>query len=297
MPTGSTCSRLAAFMVASMSPLRERRVTADDIPADGLELPWAHFQQQTADWLELAQSQHSMHTLLEVDVTAARAAIREHRVKTGRPLSFNAYVVGCFARAIAADPRVGAVRHGRRKLLVFSSVDVAMPVESEVEDEPIPVPHLIRGAERKSLERISAEISGGAAGPVPYAGTRRLMGVWTLLPGRLRRALLRLVLSDGRRRKRLMGTTLVTAVGLPGRGRAWGLPNGSNYPVALVIGGLRLGQDGRETVALTLTFDHDTVNGAPAARFVRRFARSLERGELIGEGAREVRPSAYPAPS
>lgn len=264
-----------------MPSLRDRRVAAADIPADGLELRWAHFQEQTSDWLELAQSQHSMHALLEVDVTEARAAIRQRRARSGRPLSFNAYVVACFARAIAADPRVGAVRHGRRKLLVFDAVDVAMPVESDVEDEAIPVPHLVRGAERKSLERISAEISAGAAGPVPYAASRRCMGLWVRLPGRLRRLLLRIVLSDGRRRKRLMGTTLVTAVGLPGRGRAWGLPSGSNYPLALVIGGLHLGDDGRACVALTLTFDHDTINGAPAARFLRRFARSLERGDPL----------------
>ena len=77
----------------------------------------------------------------------------------------------------------------------------------------------------------------------------------------------------------------MTAVGLPGRGRAWGLPNGTNYPVSLVVGGLRLGDDGHETVALTLTFDHDTVNGAPAARFVRRFARLVESGELIESDA------------
>lgn len=76
----------------------------------------------------------------------------------------------------------------------------------------------------------------------------------------------------------------MTAVGLPGKGRAWGLPNGTSYPVSLVIGGLHLGEDGHERVALTLTLDHDTVNGAPAARFVRRFARLVESAELIDDG-------------
>ncbi len=170
---------------------------------------------------------------------------------------------------------------------------MALPVESEVEDEAIPVPHVVRSAERKSVERISQEISEGAAGPVPYATGRRLMGLWVLLPAVVRRAILRRVLADGRRRKRLTGTVLVTAVGLPGRGRAWGLPNGTNYAVSLVIGGLHLDRDGREQVALTLTFDHDTVNGAPAARFIRRFARSLERGDPLREdGPVEERPRA-----
>ena len=94
--------------------------------------------------------------------------------------------------------------------------------------------------------------------------------------------MLSLLLSDGFRRKRLTGTVLVTAITLPASGPAWGVPGGTNYPLSLLIGGLRRDDDGREKVALTLTFDHDTVNGAPAARFVRRFAKLVESAELIG---------------
>ena len=37
----------------------------------------------------------------------------------------------------------------------------------------------------------------------------------------------------------------------------------------------------RRLLQRTCTFDRDTVNGAPAARFVRRFAQLVERGELL----------------
>lgn len=248
---------------------------------DPLELPWPRFQQQTSDWLALAQRSHTMQALLEVDVTAVRASIRDHRRRTGRPLGLNAYLIGCLARAIAADRRIGAMRHGRRRLLLFGDVDVAVPIESEVEQEDIPVPHIVRAADRKSYSDITREMAAGVRGPVPYGTGRRLLGPWLLLPAWLRRLLLRIVLADARRRKRLIGNALVTAVGLPGRARAWGVTNGTHYPVTLVVGGLHLGEDGRQTVALTLAFDHDTVNGAPAARFVRRFVRLVERGELI----------------
>ena len=270
--------------MTSMPAADEHRGSAPASAPDGLELPWAHFQEQTADWLALAQARHAMHALLEVDVTEARRRIKERRARTGRPLSFIAYVTACLARAVAADPRVAAMRHGRRRLLAFSDVEVALPVESEGEDEPIPVPHIVRAAQDKSLEAISGEISEDAAGPVPYAAGRRFMGAWVRLPAWCRRRVLSLVLADARRRKRLTGTVLVTSVGLPGSGRAWGLPNGTSHPIPLVVGGLRLTDDGRATVALTLTFDHDTVNGAPAARFVRRFARLVERGELLEDG-------------
>jgi pyruvate/2-oxoglutarate dehydrogenase complex dihydrolipoamide acyltransferase (E2) component len=35
----------------------------------------------------------------------------------------------------------------------------------------------------------------------------------------------------------------------------------------------------REFLSVTLTFDHDVVDGAPAARFAQRFAELIERGD------------------
>jgi hypothetical protein len=256
----------------------------DQVLSDAaVELPFPRFQEQTIDWLELEQRRHAVHSLIEVDVAAARASIRAFRARSGAPLSFTAYLIGCLARAIDHDRRMAAIRHGRRRMLVFDEVDVALPVESDVENEAIPVPHIIRRANRKSLSEISREIRDGSRGPVPYATGRRYLAAWLLLPAWLRRRMLGLVLADARRRKRLTGTVLVTTVGLPGKGRAWGIPNGTHYPISLLIGGLHLDDDGGETAALTLTFDHDTVNGASAARFVRRFALLVQGGELIAE--------------
>jgi hypothetical protein len=73
---------------------RQQHPSASEIPPDGLELRWAHFQEQTTDWLALAQARHAMHCLLEIDVTEARASIRAFRARRGRPLSFNAYLTG-----------------------------------------------------------------------------------------------------------------------------------------------------------------------------------------------------------
>ena len=247
------------------------------------EIPLPRFQDQTADWLELASQQHTMYALIEVDVTVARDAIRRFRARTGRRLAFNAYLVGCFARAIDEDKRVAALRHGRRRLLVFDDVDIALPIEHDLEDDAIPVPLVVRRANHKTVDAISAEIDQGVRGPVPYQAGRRLLPIWLLMPAWLRRRLLAMLLADGYRRKRLIGTALVSAVGLPSRGWAWGVPSGTNYPLSMLIGSVRHGDDGRETVALTLTFDHDTVNGAPAARFVRRFARLVESGSLTEE--------------
>ena len=41
-----------------------------------------------------------IHGLLEVDVTRARAHLRDHKAKTGESLSFTAFIITCLARAV-----------------------------------------------------------------------------------------------------------------------------------------------------------------------------------------------------
>src|SRR5690242_9471468 len=50
-------------------------------------VPFPALQQLALEWLELERRRHTMYGLIEVDVTAARHAIREYRARTGMPLS------------------------------------------------------------------------------------------------------------------------------------------------------------------------------------------------------------------
>ncbi|MFN2394230.1 MAG: 2-oxo acid dehydrogenase subunit E2 [Bacteroidales bacterium] len=43
------------------------------------------------------------------------------------------------------------------------------------------------------------------------------------------------------------------------------------------------GFEKREHLCLTLSFDHDIVDGAPAARFVRDFKRIIESGPIFDQ--------------
>jgi hypothetical protein len=66
------------------------------------------------------------------------------------------------------------------------------------------------------------------------------------------------------------------------------------YPVTLTVGGigtqpvLRDGQlDNREQLCLTVSLDHEVIDGAPGVRFGRRLRELIEQGyglELIGDG-------------
>ena len=109
-------------------------------PESGFEVvPVPRAQRQIGDWLVEAARRHTMHALLEVDVTDARRQIRAARARTHEPLSFTAYVVACLARAIDEDKSMHAHRKGRGELVLFDEVDVAVAVEHTVERARIPV--------------------------------------------------------------------------------------------------------------------------------------------------------------
>ena len=250
------------------------------------------------DWLGLMHRQHTVHSLLELDVTEAREAIREHRASTGEALSFTAYVTSCFARAIGEDPRMHALRRGG-ELVLFEDVDLTVLVESDVEDAKIPMPHIVRSANTKSAATITREIRAAQVGDVPYARSRRWLPIWLLVPGFIRELVWARVLADPHRRRRLTGTGVVTAVGMFGPGVGWAIPL-TIYPISLTIGGISRrprvisggaepGQRGeriepRDCLSLTLSFDHDVIDGAPAARFAVRLTKLIESASGLEHG-------------
>ncbi len=274
-------------------------------------VPFPPLQHQMMDWLGLMHRQHTMHGLIEVDITDARHAIREYRARTGAPLSLTAFIIYCLSRAIDEDKAMQAYRLGRRRLVLFAEVDVTIMVEREVDGAKIPVPHIIRAANQKSLGQIQQEIRGAqedkpeavAGRPLPLwlqAVFVRGLSVWLVLPASLRRLVLAWVLRSPHRRKRLTGTVGVTAVGMFGRGAGWGIaPNA--YTLGLVVGGLArrprvVGErmEAREYLCLTLSLDHDVIDGAPAARFSKRLTELIESGAGLHDQDREQGDVAVP---
>ena len=85
--------------------------------------------------------------------------------------------------------------------------------------------------------------------------------------------------------KEYAGTVVVTSVGMFGQGGGWGLGFLPMHTLGLTIGGIaekpgvREGHiEIREYLNLTISFDHDIVDGAPAARFAQRLKELIESG-------------------
>ena len=258
------------------------------VNADCELLPFRAERTATIDTVRWARKRLAIPVLLEVDVTAARAALRGSRRATGKPLSFTAWVVACVAQAAAEHPRVHALRAGRKHIAVFRDVDVAIVVERSLDGqsngtgETVPMPVVIRKANQKDVHEIAAEIEraksidvpSGAASIEHHAPSWLQTAFFRGLPWWLRDLVFwRWLFRDAQRMKRTMGTVMVTAAGMNAPGvLGWGIPL-SVHPLAVSIGGIArraLPAGDAEILALTLVFDHAVTDGAPFGRFVRR---------------------------
>lgn len=247
------------------------------------------------NFIDLEWGGHCMYGLLEVDVTVARQFIEAHEARTSERLSFTAFIASCLARAVDEDKSIQAYRKGRKQLVVFEDVDVGMMIERQVGDTLAPIGHVIRRANQKTFLEIHQEIRAVQNGPAPQ---RNQMPSWLrlllLLPAPLEKLLNALLRMARRRDPQKMyvatvGTVGVTAVGMFGNGSGWGLAP-AGYSLWLVVGGISRKPaiveeriEPREFLSLTVGFDHDVVDGAPAARFTRRLVELIESGYGLDE--------------
>jgi pyruvate/2-oxoglutarate dehydrogenase complex dihydrolipoamide acyltransferase (E2) component len=248
-------------------------------------VPFPRMRQVYIDTLHLGHRKHTIHGLIEADVTAARRTITEHKARTGETLSFTAFVLGCLGQAVDRNRYMHALRNWRNQLVLFDEVDVTTMFEVQAGDERFPLAHVIRAVNKRSFREIHDEIRSYQMArkrqPNPY---ERLLPLYTLVPGPLRRLVWRTLLRSPNLAKQNFGTTILTAVGMFGEGGGWGITM-PLYTLGVTLGGItqRLVLTGdqieaREALCVTLSFDHDIVDGGPATRFAQHFKELLESG-------------------
>lgn len=89
--------------------------------------------------------------------------------------------------------------------------------------------------------------------------------------------------------KRLGGTVGMSAIGMFADGAGWGIP--TSFPALMVtLGGIEKKPavvndriEVREFLSVTLSVDHDIVDGAPATRFARRLRDLVESAKGLQE--------------
>jgi pyruvate/2-oxoglutarate dehydrogenase complex dihydrolipoamide acyltransferase (E2) component len=243
-----------------------------------------------------AQHTPIMHGLIEVDVTRAREFLREQKANTGESLSFTAFLIACLGKAIEEHKAVQARRFGSKRLILFEDVDVFIMVERDVAGQVPIIASIIRAANRKTVREIHQEIRATQQEDVakavkwlqfqPASIFRPFFWGFSLIGSRYPQLW-----------KKYVGTVGITAVGMFGKGAAWGIPpaiptlmvtvGGIGEKPVLVDGHIAL----REYLSLTISFDHDIIDGGPAARFIERLKELIESGYGLDDSTVALEPA------
>ena len=241
--------------------------------------------------LEEARKKHIIHVLVEADVTKARAVIKNAK-KDGRDISFTGWIVKCVAEIMKEEKEFNAIRHGKRKLVYFEDIDVAVPVERVAGGEARPRAYIIRKANEKSIEEITKEIRNAQMENI--GKETEVMGKLSKFekfalraPSFVQRILLAIVGRNAFMRKKYMGTTGVTSIGMPGFD-GWLIIVGGHYTTQIGIGGItkkvvKRGEsmEERDFLRFLISVDHDIIDGAPLARFSSKLVGMLENAALL----------------
>jgi hypothetical protein len=169
---------------------------------------------------------------------------------------------------------------------MLEDVTISVLVERDLGNEKAPEPVGIRAAQNKSLKQIHEEIrkaqhqEGNQLGNLSDTSWIRLIPAF-LLKGFIKIADRNITMA------RRYGKVAVTAVGMFSKSSTWFIPHGT-ATVLLTVGGIStkpVWQNDqfvpKEMLDITASFDHEIVDGAPAARFMKQYAELVESGSLL----------------
>lgn len=242
----------------------------------------------------ISHNRNSIKALIEVDVTDARNMIREKKKKQEN-ISFNAWLIHCISKTVEQYKEIHGVRKGKQNVIIFDDIDISIMIERNLNGKKVPLPYVIRKANEKSIISITEEIRAAQRQSIKHEGNyvlgemknRYLMKFYYMLPGFLRRGVWSKMLHNPFITKQNMGTVMITSVGMMGKINGWVIPE-SIHPLAFAVGsiikkpGVKNNQIGvREYLYLTVSVDHDIIDGAPAIRALSKLVNLLEKGYAL----------------
>jgi hypothetical protein len=166
-------------------------------------------------------------------------------------------------------------------LIIYEDINITSMFEVEFGLKKTPIPHTFRATNRKSFLQIHHELRD--IQNKPHASTEsKFMRWFVFLPAFLRRGFYWVVMRFPQKFRGNSSPVMVTAVGMFGSGGGWAITM-PNFTLNIAVGGISKkpgvykGEIAiREYLDLTVSIDHDVVDGAPSARFVKSFRTLLE---------------------
>ena len=246
----------------------------------------------TFDIFSIGILKHHVSALLEFDVTESRKKLHDLR-KNGINISFNAWITKVIASSLSKHPEASAYIHSKKKLIIFSDINISILIEKIIGDNRVPIPIIIEKADKKTALEIAVEIEEAKRQElseneiVINKKTGFSEFLYYHMPGFLRRSVWRFLLRHPKTAYKKMGNAVITPVGMMGKINGWFIQR-SVHPVSFGIGSILkkavvTGNEIkiREILNMTILVDHDVIDGAPMVRFLNDMTKSIEAGEFI----------------
>jgi pyruvate/2-oxoglutarate dehydrogenase complex dihydrolipoamide acyltransferase (E2) component len=255
------------------------------------ETPWPEIRNGMIAFLWQCRP-HVIRGTTEVDVTDSLAAIRRIGKELRIAISIHAFIVYCVVQAAMQHPVMHTYRYGK-KLLTFEDIDMLSPIDKRLPGGVrIPVGHVIRAAQNKTLAQINWEIRQAVrASDLAEDATVQARRKLARSPWWLRRLLAWQCKRNPYCLKRATGTMIVTNVRNPAAANPVFAIIPTVHTTSVAVGNitsrLQLNREGkvesRKMLCLAYAADHDIVDGMPMAHFAHTVARLLETGAGLDE--------------
>jgi pyruvate/2-oxoglutarate dehydrogenase complex dihydrolipoamide acyltransferase (E2) component len=244
--------------------------------------PFHRVREAVIDVMIPAQKKHNIHILFEADITDVRSHLRKQKVETGESISLTALLIKCTATAAMTNKHLSARRISARRLVVYDDMHVSCMVEAEIDGQSHPLALNIRQANRKRVVEINGELAGLTEEQKQQQIGRTRM--YSRLPRFIRSKVMNYFFNNPKWIVNNGFNVLLTSVGMFGAGGGHIIPY-TDASLCIGVGGITkkpgLVEDRiepREFLALTVTFDHDITDGAPAARYAQALKELIESG-------------------
>ena len=233
----------------------------------------------------ITKQKNTIHSMTEVDITIPRNLIKEYEKNTGLRISFTGYITSCFIKAISLFPEMNSFISGN-KMVRLKNITVSILVERNIDNENVPEPMVIENAEKLTCLDITKKIRSAQGNTESKLGSLTGFSWFSSIPGFLLKSFVKMADRNIKMGVKY-GKLAITAAGMFSKEPLWFIPHGS-ATVLLTIGSIIhrvIETDGNyekhEHLCLTASFDHDIIDGAPAARFMNELVKEIKSGDAL----------------
>ena len=228
---------------------------------------------------------HNIFALLEFDITKLRKILREKRIN-GEGGSLFAFLCKVIAKCLNDNPLFNSMID-YRNTTEFENVDISVPIEIERNGKIFNKQYLIKNASEKSINEIALEIENSKSkidDQKGYILSKPIQLVMSIVPNKIAIFIIKHIMRNHKKVKELSGTVFVTSVSMfsvvPGYIIPYnGGPKASSFAIGSTIKKPVVRNNEiviREIINITAVFNHDIIDGAPAARFINQMRKYIE---------------------